>query len=162
MSEEKNAADTRIIYHYGKAYNVDEKYYYEYYRPIWREVKRMKKIGKCFCPKKYIPYCMAECYQCQYYRKSTADISYEEFIKIKGGFYDEKAMDYTDTQYSEIVDGLITELSKIDEHAETIVRMKLDDKLDKEIAEKPQISTSTFSDRKKRLHERTKKFFEEN
>ena len=73
---------------------------------------------------------MAECYQCQYYRKSTADISYEEFIKIKGGFYDEKAMDYTDTQYSEIVDGLITELSKIDEHAETIVRMKLDDKLE--------------------------------
>ena len=72
---------------------------------------------------------------------------------------DEKSMDFLE---NDLLEELIKELSKSDENARVIVQMKLKECMDKDIAEVLNLSTSTFSDRKKRLYQKAKKFFEKN
>lgn len=53
-----------------------------------------------------------------------------------------------------------TATKRIPYNYELIVRMRLEGKLDKDISEKLNLSTSTFSGRKKQLYKKAKEFFE--
>ncbi|MGN0621837.1 MAG: hypothetical protein ACI4I9_08210 [Porcipelethomonas sp.] len=155
MSENAGTTNEKIIYYNGEFIKVSKELYYAYYRPIWRQIKRMQNLQKCNCPKKMIYKCPQECFRCKYHK--GANVSFDEMLETRGDLPDEKSMDFIE---NDLLEELIGELSRIDEHTRVIVQMKLEGYLDKEIAEELNLSTSTFSYRKKRLYKKAKIFFE--
>lgn len=161
MSENAGKTNEKVIYYNGEFIKVSKEFYYAYYRPIWRQLKKMKNLKKCSCPKKRLYSCTGECYECKYHK--GADVSFDEILETRGDLPDEKSMDFVEMiSDKEQVEELINELSRSDENARVVFHMKLEGSLDKDIADVLNLSTSTFSDRKKRLYKMAKNFFEKN
>lgn len=161
MSENAGKTNEKVIYYNGEFIKVSKEFYYAYYRPIWRQLKKMKNLKKCSCPKKRLYSCTGECYECKYH-KGTG-VSFDEILETRGDLPDEKSMDFVEMiSDKEQVEELINELSRSDENARVVFQIKLEGSLDKDIADVLNLSTSTFSDRKKRLYKMAKNFFEKN
>lgn len=157
MSENTETINEKVIYYNGEFIKVSKELYHAYYQPIWRQIKMMKNLHKCTCPKKMIYCCTQECFRCKYH--ISTDVSFDEMLETRRDLPDEKSMDFVE---NDLLEELIKELIKSDENARVIVQMKLKECMDKDIAEALNLSTSTFSDRKKRLYQKAKKFFEKN
>lgn len=164
MSENAGTTNEKVIYYNGEFISVSNEVYQEYCRPIWRQLKKMKNLKKCSCPKKRLYSCTGECYECKYHK--GADVSLDDLLEKRGDLPDEKSMDFVDfyamISDEELVEKLINELDRSDENARVVVQMKLEGSLDKDVADVLNLSTSTFSDRKKRLYKIAKNFFEKN
>lgn len=78
---------------------VPKEFYYEHYRPFWREQKAKQKSGECRCPKEHLWECDGMCFDCPYYHNlnlsldafvttgdsSDGNMTYHEIIPDKSG-----------------------------------------------------------------------------
>ena len=122
MEDEKKKKRKRYIYVKKVRYEVDEKVYRAYKRPIWKIRSRVQRAGECFCPKNMLKFCDADCLICDYYLPQR-DVSI--FSRLPG---DQEGLVINDTltDYSEMPEPILLEKDLIDALHNAILQLEPD------------------------------------
>ena len=129
----------------NKFVDVSKAFYQAYYRPIWKQMYRLKISGECVCPKKDVCYCDGDCLICKHHisRTYSLDEPFDETGLCLSEVISSSENVEDNLEKSELVKLLKIELAKLSEHDNLVLRLIFDGATYPEIAKQLNVSLST-------------------
>ena len=141
----------------GRLVEVETEVYYEYYRPIWRQIKQAQKFGTCRCTKENIWKCDGICPGCEYYivgneRSFDVEIDGQEGITLADVLPDTESSPVEFEETKVLYDALHREIGQLSPLQKSICELVMKGLTEREIGLALGKSQSTINYQKKHAY----------